>query len=94
MPLNTASLTRDLVFAFVGPWAFYAVGALWFTLTGGLTATKRRVLLGITIGFTLYCLVLTGRTEAETLKLLCLRSPFMWSLLFLVFVASFWEVHW
>src|ERR1039458_8866606 len=88
MPLGTTSLAQDIVFAFIGPWAFYVLVAVWFKITGGLTPTKQKVLLSTTIGFILYCLVLTGSAEADTLKLLWLRSPFFWSLAYLAFVAS------
>ena len=87
MPLST-SLVQGLVFDFVAPCAFYLVGAIWFKITGGLTPTKQKVLLSTTIGFILYGLALSGTAEADTLKLLWLQSPYLWSLVYLVFVAS------
>ena len=88
MPLGTTSLAQDIVFAFIAPWAFYAVVAIWFKMTGGLTPKKQKVLLSTTVVFILYCLVLTGSAEADTLRLLWLRSPVLWSLAYLVSVTS------
>ena len=53
--------------------------SVWARFTGGLTTTKQKVLLSTTIGFILYCLLLTVVSYADILKRLWQRSPAIWS---------------
>ena len=88
MQINTLSVAQDIIFSFVAPWAFYLVGIVWAMVTGGITPEKQKVLLSATIGLTCFGLVLTCVAESETLKLLWLRAPYLFSLLYVAFGTS------